>query len=412
MTTLNAIWDRIDDATISVNSEYRQSELEAAIRELQRLIDSGDARAWYPMGYAYYFHPNRRACGSLEAARMIDCLSAAIDRGIEPTLSHLFLCCHFFDMKDLAGAKHHADSVVEGDLAEDMAIKLREMKLCITILEEGLENSISAIQSFAQYISGLSEPAIPPLTLMNTIESEASGKNISRRVGEALRCLDAAFPILGDDGFSRLVNESNFEMPDETDKPAHDRASLKFTGAVSKFLRPVLLNYGFVQIEENLDFVRFDSPSVQVTLWHEPISYELDLVVCKNDCADRRFSLLDIVEAAGGTESTFFQASSVDRVFQCMQSIAQLLQKYGSTVLKGDPVTFDRVAAVSDRRNQEYTAGFVQGPIREAAELAWKEKRFQDVKRLYESIADNLTPIEQKRLAYATGDSPGALDSG
>ena len=72
-------------------------------------------------------------------------------------------------------------------------------------------------------------------------------------------------------------------------------------------------------------------------------------------------------------------------------------------MLDGDGKVFAQMKEVSDQRSQKYTAEVVQRPIREAAELAWKQKRYHEVKRLYESIADDLTTIEEKRLTYVTG---------
>ena len=138
-----------------------------------------------------------------------------------------------------------------------------------------------------------------------------------------------------------------------------------------------------------------------LALFHQPLSYELDLVVIRKDGADQHFSLQDVVEAAQGIEPTFFQASSADRVFQCMTLIMQLLQKYGAGVLRGDVDAFDRMAKAHERRSRELTNEVVSRPIREAAEVAWKNKDYGEVKRLYESLRGNLTDTEARRLNYA-----------
>jgi hypothetical protein len=180
-----------------------------------------------------------------------------------------------------------------------------------------------------------------------------------------------------------------------------DRHLLGFEEAVRTLLEPVLNRHGFLREEESPGVVRFESPRVSVALLHQPVSYELDLVVIRKDWPDQRFSLQDVVEAAQGAEPTFFQASSADRVSQCVTSIARLLEKYGVGVLRGDVDAFDRMAKAHEHRSRELTNEVVSKPIREAAEIAWKNKDYGQVKRLYESVRGDLTATEVRRLNFA-----------
>lgn len=180
-----------------------------------------------------------------------------------------------------------------------------------------------------------------------------------------------------------------------------DRRSLGFEEAVRTLLEPVLNRYGFVRVEESSHLVQFESPHVSLALLHQPVSYELDLVVTRKDWPDRHFSLQDVLEATQGAKPTFFQASSADRVSLCVTLITQLLQEYGDGVLRGDMDAYDRMAKAQDARSQELTNEVVSRPIREAAEAAWKNKDYVQVKRLYESVRGDLTPTEVRRLNYA-----------
>lgn len=181
----------------------------------------------------------------------------------------------------------------------------------------------------------------------------------------------------------------------------NDRRALRFKEAVHTLLEPLLIRHGFVPIEHTLHVVRFDSPHVSVALFHQPLSYELDLEALYKDRPDRHFSLPDVVEAADGREPTFLQASTPDRVFQCVDAITQLIDKYGQGLLRGDAATFDRMVEVMDRRSRNLTIEVTDSPIRESAETAWNSKNYGDVKRLYESVAGGLTNVEKKRLEYA-----------
>jgi hypothetical protein len=81
--------------------------------------------------------------------------------------------------------------------------------------------------------------------------------------------------------------------------------------------------------------------------------------------------------------------------------ITQILERHGDGMLRGDFATFRRMEEVSARRAREYTVGIVDGPVRNAADAAWKNKDYREAKRLYESIQGNLTDVETKRYAYA-----------
>lgn len=205
--TLDDIWNHIDESNLVADAATRKVGLEVAIDRLKQCIASGDVRAWYPLGYAFYCHPNRKEIGSSEAFETVASLTAAIRNDVEKSLSRLYLGFHYFDCRDFQQAKRYAELVDEHDLDETMAIRLHELFLCITIMIEGLDSSRSAIERYSRYILTLRDPAVPPLNLINILEEQLRGKAISRPVEEALRKLDFAFPVLGQGGFSRLLDQ-------------------------------------------------------------------------------------------------------------------------------------------------------------------------------------------------------------
>lgn len=186
------------------------------------------------------------------------------------------------------------------------------------------------------------------------------------------------------------------------------RGSLSFTEAVAQYIAPLLIAKGFTCTEQTAYSVKFQSPDVALAVFHEPASYELDLVYALQAAPSERYSLrdmLDTVLGIGHTEQAYFQASEHDRVVYCIKAIADHLRKYGDKFLIGDPTVYQRMREATRRRNEAYTKQVVQQPIRQAAEDAWQKHDYAKVRDLYERIEDDLTPVERKRLSYAKSHS-------
>jgi len=187
------------------------------------------------------------------------------------------------------------------------------------------------------------------------------------------------------------------------------RESLGFTEAVAQYIAPLLIAKGFTCAEQTVYSVKFQSPDVALAVFHDPVSYEIDLVYALQASPSERYDLrnmLDMVLGPDQQQQVYFQASERDRVVASIKTIADYLRKYGEKVLMGHPTTYQRIGEAARRRNEAYTRQVVQWPIRQAAEDAWQKHDYAKVRDLYEPIEDDLTPVEQKRLNYARSHSP------
>lgn len=174
-----------------------------------------------------------------------------------------------------------------------------------------------------------------------------------------------------------------------------------FEEALKVVLEPLLFSHGYITTTRTRCAFEFESRSTVLRVLFHPYSFEISFDIATKANPQERFSLCDIVEAAGGEGGEFFQASSRERMFQCMESIVGFLKKYGEDALTGDANAFERMKMVSQIRSQRLTQQVVNQPIRASAEKAWKEKRFDEVKKQYELIRGGLTAVESKRLAYS-----------
>ncbi len=183
---------------------------------------------------------------------------------------------------------------------------------------------------------------------------------------------------------------------------------LGFLASVHLHLEPLLRKYGFVCDSRDKHVVEYQSSAVILRFVHAPLSYELDLVLTHRNEPEKHYSLQDVIDAdqdQRAPDQVFFQASTAEGVASCVSSISEILRKTGDAALKGDVATFQRMLQCSRKRNQEYMWKIVDEPLRKEAEIAWKQGDFSKVVHLYESVSGPLTPVESKKLEYASRKS-------
>lgn len=190
-------------------------------------------------------------------------------------------------------------------------------------------------------------------------------------------------------------------------EPEPNRQQLGFEEAVLgsfDFLR----SYGFRPVERNATLVRFESRRALLAVFHGRASYEIGIEVRPKD-RTVKYGLDYIVswagksawEAEGFGRGTIFQVSQRDGVQRIVAKVAELLKKYGGVFLNGDAEFYDLLDDVNRRASAEYTKQQFLEDARKQAGRAWSEKDFPRVFELYQSMTDDLTKIEAKRLAYA-----------
>ncbi|MEK6701282.1 MAG: hypothetical protein AABZ53_03395 [Planctomycetota bacterium] len=183
-----------------------------------------------------------------------------------------------------------------------------------------------------------------------------------------------------------------------------DQLQLDFDEATRTVLAPLLGRFGFTLHMVKPVLARFQSGLVTVDLGFGLYDYGLDLSAKRTDRPNQEITLTAIVEAGGGTEPTGFQASTSERVFECVTLITGLLEKYGTKLLLGDGDAFDGMVAISRAQSERYTAALAAlgiGPVRRAAEAAWLAKRYKEVVKQYEAMMAHLSDGERRRLEYA-----------
>ncbi len=84
-----------------------------------------------------------------------------------------------------------------------------------------------------------------------------------------------------------------------------------------------------------------------------------------------------------------------------MPKVAELLKKYGESFLNGDARFYEQLDEANRRASAEYIKQQLLEDVPKQADAAWSGKNLPCVVELYRSMRDELTKIEDKRLAYA-----------
>lgn len=185
-----------------------------------------------------------------------------------------------------------------------------------------------------------------------------------------------------------------------------DRNALGFVDAVTNAFTFLVEDFGFNVVDTDATLVRYESDMMFLYVYHGRRSYEIGVEIGSlHECDAYRFRLPEVLGAILGESEQqnayYFQSSNCGGVRRCVEMAARLVKEYYGPLLRGDPITLERVKVFSSKRNEEYTREVVHQPIRESADRAWRAKDFAMVVRCYGSIREDLTPIERRRLEYA-----------
>lgn len=168
--------------------------------------------------------------------------------------------------------------------------------------------------------------------------------------------------------------------------------------------------YGFRLIENKrvgyAKVIRYESPLVYVNIMYGPPAYEPEMSFGRIGVDDaqgaRSFHPGDLVllKSSSGWK---WGAINPDNpaIVEIVSGHAQLLRECGSACLKGDQATFEEMKARRDNAVKVWHQEEKAKRVRKDAQFAWDSKNYRAVVGLYESIKDELTETEKKKLEYA-----------
>ncbi len=188
--------------------------------------------------------------------------------------------------------------------------------------------------------------------------------------------------------------------------PSPERIKLGFMESVLANFR-FLHDLGFGPVQEEVTFVRYESPSVFVNIYHGRSSFELGVEVGRLEEPREAITLYDIISWAGALNAegfgqhVMFQVSSPKGVQQFVSKLASLVQQYGMPFLQGNYTAYKEVLEARSHAAADYEKQVQLLDLRRRAEAAWEAKNFAEVVQLYSSMKPHMTTLEVKRLDYA-----------
>jgi hypothetical protein len=191
-----------------------------------------------------------------------------------------------------------------------------------------------------------------------------------------------------------------------TREPGPNRWMLGFKEAVLSSFK-FLGEFGLSAVDEQVTFVRYESPEVFVNVYHGRASYELGVEIARLKEPNRKLTIYSIIawlgveKAEGMGQPVMFQVSSREGVQEFVPKLAALVKKYAAPLLRGDESAYRSALEFQEKQWNEYVKEVNLKNIRNRAEAAWHAKDYAQVVELYDPVRDDLSDVEAKKLAYA-----------
>ncbi|HET9743818.1 MAG TPA: hypothetical protein VFQ00_13800 [Terriglobales bacterium] len=189
-------------------------------------------------------------------------------------------------------------------------------------------------------------------------------------------------------------------------EPGPNRWMLGFKEAVLSSFR-FLGDFGLRAVDEQVTFVRYESPKVFVNVYHGRASYELGVEIGRLEEPTKKLTIFSIVRWAGAEKAegfgqhVIFQVSSAEGVQEFVPKLGALVKKYAAPLLRGDESAYDSAFEFQARQYADEVKQMNLAVLRSKAAAAWRSKDYAQIVELYDQVRDDLTVVESKKLAYA-----------
>jgi hypothetical protein len=191
-----------------------------------------------------------------------------------------------------------------------------------------------------------------------------------------------------------------------------NRASLGFAEAASSAFNFLLEDFSFKCVKQDVTFVRFESNRTFVNVYHGRKSFELNVeigeLIAYRGLPENPFTIgeiLDLVNAKEAINYHPYQVHTAASVQKFLFELAKVVKEFAIPAIAGDQLFFQRLSDLRTHRSDEYLKEMRLNRTRTDVETAWHQKNFRRVVELYDSMLEDLTPAESKRLAYAKKNS-------
>lgn len=170
--------------------------------------------------------------------------------------------------------------------------------------------------------------------------------------------------------------------------------------------------YGFrlakvEKVEGKYIVLHYLSETVFLNLFYGSPSYELDFsfgrIGKSGKPKNESFSSSDLASVCYGEDRGYrlFSANSYENLLKCVPKLADLLKGYGGGFLEGNSQSYEKILFETKQKLNKWYNEQELKQARKDASVAWENKEYFKVINIFESIFNDLSPSEKKKLEYS-----------
>lgn len=182
-----------------------------------------------------------------------------------------------------------------------------------------------------------------------------------------------------------------------------------FPSLVQKEFSFLVSDYRFRCVKATNYAVRFESDEIFVVVHYDAgRSYELDVEIGELNVLyggqERPFNLGEILRLERVTQKegrALFQANTHSALSNCIARLSSLLSAYAVELLQHNKFAFKRLSGLREKESNQYELETKLTHIRREVEIAWVNKDYARVVKLYKPVEFAISDSEKRRLAFA-----------
>ena len=186
-----------------------------------------------------------------------------------------------------------------------------------------------------------------------------------------------------------------------------ERSNLHFPEEVQTHFNYLVVKHGFRCVIVEATLVRYESDCIFVNIYHGKSSCEIGLEIGKLVPVDKIQGvyniswLIQLDSPKKAADYQLFVATNPGLVKKGVFQLCKLFKRYAGKALLADESTFSLLSKLRDDWKEAFAKEVLVSQLRPKANDAFRRKNYDEVIRFYESIRSELTPAEEKKLAYA-----------
>jgi hypothetical protein len=192
-----------------------------------------------------------------------------------------------------------------------------------------------------------------------------------------------------------------FEMDAEVNKT---RVKLNFQEIAQKSFKFLFDEYGFHLIGANLLLVKYESKDVFVKIYHDRLSYDLELyfgLKANSHEAEIDYSLVEIMKLTGYMHFTNYKARTLTEISEALPQMATFIHKYAIKAIQGDREFYNQLAEYNKKTSFQLNVEWKDRHIKRDGEPAWKRKDYKEVVEVFSKWERYLNEEEKWKLELA-----------